>query len=110
MSATVATRTHGTCAGAGCDKSRRGAIAFGWRWVAINGQVYSSERRTFVVHSWAESCPTHAAAVSVGVREDIEEWAERWRIIRHTLDYTTNESLPEQIDAEGTGTPNWMLF
>ena len=110
MSAAVATRTHGSCAAAGCDKTRRGAIAFGWRWATISGQVYSSERRTFVVHSWAESCPGHAGIVSAAVREDIEEWAERWRILRTTLDYATNEPAVDEVDAQGTGTPNWTLF
>lgn len=55
---TTTTRTHGRCAVEECtNPTRRDAIrANAGRWHLVHGNVYAEERRTFVVHSWAEAC------------------------------------------------------
>ena len=106
----VETRTHGTCATGGCDRSKRNAIGFQWRWHLLEAYVYSSDRSQFVIHSWAEACNEHKATVAAAVRADVEQWAERWRVECSSYDYATNTPQPVEVLAQGTGTPPEMLF
>lgn len=77
----------------------------------MRGLVYASERRSLVVHSWAEACPEHAEVVAAAVASDIEEWAERWNVETRTSNYSTNEPGEVAVTASGTGTPQeWSLF
>lgn len=112
MSGTTTRQLTGVCGANGCAKTSTAAMDARGRWVDVSGEVYASERRSLVVHSWAGSCEQHADQVSAAVRADIEEWAERWQIVRRTRDYDKPATpAEEQIDASGHGTPaGWTLF
>lgn len=87
------------------------AMATEARWVKVLGLVYASERKTLVVHSWAEGCPEHAEDVAVAVAGDIEEWAERWSVETRTSDYAQGGPATLTTTASGNGTPKeWALF
>ena len=111
MNGTAITRGRpGACAVSGCDRTQRQSIADRGRWVNVSGEVYASERRTLVVHSWAGACEEHADQTSDAVRADVQEWAERWQIVRRVQDYATNDPTTPQVDARGDGSPTWSLF
>ena len=111
MQETVQTRTHAICAAGDCERTNRQARDTEARWVKVLGIVYASERRTLVVHSWAEGCPEHAEDVAAAVTGDIEEWAERWSVETHTSDYAQDGPATVTTTASGDGTPKeWAQF
>lgn len=104
---TLSTRTHGRCGVDECGNPGRGALiqSEAGRWHLVNGFTYSKERRTFVLHSWAESCDNHQDLVTQAVRHDTDGWPDRWRVQVRTLDYSDADRSGERQAAHGIGTP-----
>lgn len=103
-------RPHGACGQAGCQRERRDVMRTGGTWHLIGGHVWETERRCFVVWSYADSCDEHAAALVGQVRADVDQWDEPWQVMRRPLNYGSNDYTPEVIEAEGFGTPDGVLF
>lgn len=108
---TTTTRTHGRCAVQECtNPGRRAQARAEGRWHLIDGAVYSQERRTFVVHSWAEACDEHRDTVATAVQADVDGSRDRWQVHVGTYDYGTPDTGGNETVAHGIGTAHNRLF
>ncbi|WP_029212123.1 E3 binding domain-containing protein [Arsenicicoccus bolidensis] len=80
------------------------------RWHLVHGQIYSQERQTFVVASWAEACNEHRDTVAAAVCADVDDWRDRWEVQIATYDYASPEAGGTTRTAHGAGTFQDRLF
>lgn len=106
------TRTHGRCAVQECTNEGRRALirANHGRWHLVHGDIYSQERQTFVVDSWAEACDDHHDTVAAAVRADVQGWHDRWDVQIKTYDYGAPGAGGTQMISHGIGIDESRLF